>query len=419
MLAIRVIAGLVAGFLLGLMLAGGSSPAAATAVAICATVGTLFVNLIRMTVIPLVASMLVAGVAGIASSGHFGRAGARIVAVALGLLVAASIGSMIVAIPILDRVPIDQAAALALRGPDTAAGGGIPAGAPTLAQWIVDLVPSNVLKAASDGAMIPVIVFAALFGLALSRVAAARRRAVIQLAEGVADAMQRLIGWIIELAPLGVFALAVPLAAKLGWAAAGAVGAYIALVVGTTVAAAVVLLYPLGIWAGPMSARAFLSYAAPAQAIAFAARSSLAALPVAIEEAERAGLPPSTTRLVLPMATAIFHFGAAVAQTVGVLFLARLFGVPLGPLQCASIVVAVVFASFAVPGVPGGSIIAMVPVLAVARVPIEGIGILLAVDTIPDMFRTTANLTGAMTLAAVLPAPPRPAPEVVQRSDTR
>jgi Na+/H+-dicarboxylate symporter len=103
------------------------------------------------------------------------------------------------------------------------------------------------------------------------------------------------------------------------------------------------------------------------------------------------------------MATAIFHFGAAVAQTVGVLFLARLFGVPLGPVQFASIVLAVVFASFAVPGVPGGSIIAMVPVLAVARVPVEGIGILLAVDTIPDMFRTTANLTGAMTLAAVLP----------------
>jgi len=170
------------------------------------------------------------------------------------------------------------------------------------------------------------------------------------------------------------------------------------------VLAALVLLYPLGIWAGPMRMGGFIAYCAPAQAIAFAARSSLAALPVAMEEAERAGLPPSTTRLVLPMATAIFHFGAAVAQTVGVLFLARLFGVPLGPMEFASIVLAVVFASFAVPGVPGGSIIAMVPVLAVAHVPIEGIGILLAVDTIPDMFRTTANLTGAMTLAAVLPA---------------
>jgi Na+/H+-dicarboxylate symporter len=405
MLALRVIVGLVAGFLLGLALAAGWVPGAAAIVALLAIVGTIFVNLIRMTVIPLVGSMLVAGVAGIASSAHFGRGGVRIAVVAVGLLIAASVGSLAIAVPVLAWVPIDQAAALALRGPDAAgtAGSGAAAGAPGFSQWLIELVPSNAIKAASDGAIIPVIVFAVLFGLALSRVHDARRAAVLQVVEGIADAMQKLIGWIIDLAPLGVFALSVPLAAKLGWSAAGAVGVYVALVVGVTILAALVLLYPLGIWAGPMRALAFVAYCAPAQAIAFAARSSLAALPVAMEEAERVGLPSTTRRLVLPMATAIFHFGAAVAQTVGVLFLARLFGVPLGPIQFASIVLAVVFASFAVPGVPGGSIIAMVPVLAVARVPIEGIGILLAVDTIPDMFRTTANLTGAMTLAAVLP----------------
>jgi Na+/H+-dicarboxylate symporter len=407
MLALRVIVGLIAGFLLGLAVAAGWLPGAGTVVAVLSTVGTIFVNLIRMTVIPLVGSMLVAGVAGIASSSQFGRSGVRITALALGLLVAASVGSLLLAVPILERVPIDQAAALALRSPEVAGAPsvGAAAAAPTFSQWLIELVPSNVIKSASDGAIIPVIVFAVLFGLALSRVPDGRRVAVLQAVEGIADAMQKLIGWIINLAPVGVFALAVPLAAKLGWSVAGAVGAYIALVVGITVLAALVLLYPLGIWAGPMRPLAFVAYCAPAQAIAFAARSSLAALPVAMEEAERVGLPPSTTRLVLPMATAIFHFGAAVAQTVGVLFLARLFGVPLGPVQFASIVLAVVFASFAVPGVPGGSIIAMVPVLAVASVPIEGIGILLAVDTIPDMFRTTANLTGAMTLSAVLPAP--------------
>jgi proton glutamate symport protein len=407
MLALRVIAGLVAGFLLGLAVAAGWVPGAGTIVAVLATIGSLFVNLIRMTVIPLVGSMLVAGVAGIASSSQFGRNGIRITVVALGLLVAASVGSLLVAVPILERVPIDQAAALALRSPDVAgaAAAGVAAAAPGFSQWLIELVPSNAFKAASDGAMIPVIVFAVLFGLALSRVQDARRAAVLLVAEGVADAMQKLIGWIVDLAPVGVFALAVPLAARLGWSAAGAVGAYIALVVGITMLATLVLLYPLGIWASPMRALTFAAYCAPAQAIAFASRSSLAALPVALEEAERAGLPQSTTRLVLPMAAGIFHFGAAVAQTVGVLFLARLFGVTLDPIQLASIVLAVVFASFAVPSVPGGSIIAMVPVLAVARVPIEGIGILLAVDTIPDMFRTTANLTGAMTLSAVIPAP--------------
>jgi Na+/H+-dicarboxylate symporter len=102
---------------------------------------------------------------------------------------------------------------------------------------------------------------------------------------------------------------------------------------------------------------------------------------------------------------AVFHLGAAVAQTVGVVFLAHLFGVTLSPSQLASVVFAVVLASFAIPGIPGGSIIAMVPVLAVVNLPLDGVGILLAVDTIPDMFRTTANVTGAMTLTAILPEP--------------
>jgi proton glutamate symport protein len=167
----------------------------------------------------------------------------------------------------------------------------------------------------------------------------------------------------------------------------------------------VALLYPLGVLAGRMPLSAFVSYCAPAQAIAFASRSSLASLPAMVSAAERAGLPPGASRIVMPLALAVFHFGAAVAQTVGVVFLARLYGVTLTPSQMATIVFAVVFASFAVPGIPGGSIIAMVPVLAAASLPLDGIGILLAVDTIPDMFRTTANVTGAQTLTAMLPAP--------------
>jgi len=175
--------------------------------------------------------------------------------------------------------------------------------------------------------------------------------------------------------------------------------------VALTIVAVAVLLYPIGILAGPMSTSAFVSYCAPSQAIAFASRSSLAALPAMVDSAERAGLPPGASRVVLPLAVSVFHFGAAVAQTVGVVFLARLFDVTLTPPQLASVVVAVVLTSFAVPGIPGGSIIAMVPVLAAANLPIDGVGILLAVDTIPDMFRTTANLTGAMTLTAILPSP--------------
>jgi proton glutamate symport protein len=404
-LALRVLIGLVAGFLLGLALVGSSSAAAAVTLQILAPIGTIFVNLIRMTVIPLVVSMLIAGVGGMTASGGLGRTGIRAAAIAVALLTVAAIGSVLVAIPIFARVSIDQGAALALRSATAGlspSGGAGPADS-AVAQWFIDLVPQNIVKAAADGAMLPLIIFAVLFGLALARVSDGRRAAVLRGVEGIAEAMQRLVGWILELAPVGVFALAVPLAARLGLAAAGAVIAYIVVVVLLTIVAAALLLYPLGIVASRMPASAFFAYCAPAQAIAFAARSSLAGLPVILESAERAGLSRQASRVVLPLAVTLFHFGAAVAQTVGVVFLARLFGVTLTPPQLATIVLAVVLASFAVPGIPGGSIIAITPVLAAANLPIEGVGILLAVDTIPDMFRTTANITGALTLVAILP----------------
>ena len=214
--------------------------------------------------------------------------------------------------------------------------------------------------------------------------------------------MQRLVAGILELAPIGVFALAVPLASKLGLTAAGAVLAYIALVVTLTVLMALVLLYPVGIIAGSMPPRAFAAFCGPAQAVAFASRSSLAALPAMIESAEQAQMPPAVSRFILPLAASVSRVGAAVAQPVGVLFLARLYGVTLPPAQLAAVVFPVMLTTFAVSGIPGGSIIAMVPILAAVNLPIEGIGILLAVDTIPDMFRTTANVTGSMTVAAVI-----------------
>lgn len=396
-LTTRVLIGLVAGFIVGL----AAPPALA---AVVAPAGTVFINLIRMTVFPLVVSMLVASIGSIAGSRALGRAGGQAIAMALVLLAIAAAASAAVATPVLARVQVDRAAAQSLQpgpGPTGAARTG-PAADSRIAQWVIDLVTPNVFKSIAEDAMLPVIVFAVLFALALARVREDRRAPVLRVVEGIADAMQRLVAGILELAPFGVFALAVPLAARLGYAVAGAVAAYVVLVVVLTVAAVALLLYPLAIVGGRMTPAAFASFCAPAQAVAFSSRSSLASLPAMIESAERAGAPPVVAGFVLPLAASVFRFGAAVAQTVGVLFLARLYGIALSPVQLASIVVAVIFTTFAVPGIPGGSILAMVPVLRAADVPIDGIGILLAVDTIPDMFRTTANVTGSLAVAAVL-----------------
>jgi proton glutamate symport protein len=403
-LTTRVLIGLVAGFLLGFALAARHVPGGDAIVSTLAVVGTIFVNLIRMTVLPLVASMLVASVGSLAASGALAQAGTRAAVFAVALLAAVALVTVLIAAPILAAIDIDQASALALR-PPAGSGSGVappPAGAPSIAQWFVDLVPPNVVKSAADGAMLPMIVFSVLFGLALARVAAERRDALLLGVQGIADAMQRLVAWILELAPIGVFALAAPLASKLGLAAAGAVAAYVALVVALTIAVGVAVLYPLGVVSARMPLRQFVAYCMPAQAVAFASRSSLAALPAMVESAERAGLPPVASGFILPLAASVFRVGATVAMPVGALFLARLYGVTVSTPQLASIVFATVLASFAVPGIPGGSIIAMVPVLAAANVPVDGIGVLLAVDTIPDMFRTTENVTGSLTLAAVL-----------------
>jgi proton glutamate symport protein len=353
-------------------------------------------------VIPLVVSMLVANVGSMTASRSLGRVGMRAAILAIALLVVAAVTTVLIASPVLSRLQIDQAAAMALHGRDTPSGTAATGAGPGLAQWFVDLVPQNVFKAAADGTMLTVIVFAVLFALTLSRVEAARRDSVLRVAEGIADAMQRLVAGILTLAPLGVFALAVPLAAKLGLSAAGAVMAYIGLVVLLTLVACAFLLYPIGILLGAMSPAAFVALCAPAQAVAFASRSSLAALPAMVESAQRVDMPPVVSGFILPLAASVFRVGGAIAMPVGVLFVARLYGVPLGPTQLASIAFTSVLSSFTVPGIPGGSIIALVPVLASANLPIDGIGILLAVDTIPDMFRSAANATGSLTLAAAL-----------------
>ena len=399
----RVLIGLVAGFLVGFALSGSTAPIAATIIAIAAPVGTIFVNLIRMTVLPLVASMLIASVGSLASSGAIARAGWRAAGVAVAVLAAVAVATVLIAAPIFRSIQIDQAAAMALR-PAAAAttAASASAGAPSIAQWFVDLVPQNVARAAADGAMLPMIVFSVLFAFALARVAEDRRDALLRGVQAVADAMQRLVAWILELAPVGVFALAVPLASRLGLAAAGAVVEYIVLVVALTLLAGVVLLYPLGVVVGRMPLRRFVAYCAPAQAVAFASRSSLAALPAMIESADRAALPAVVSGFILPLAASVFRVGAAVAMPVGALFLARLYGVSVSAPQLASIAFTTVLASFAVPGIPGGSVVAMVPVLAAANLPLDGIGILLAVDAIPDMFRTTENVTGSLTLAAII-----------------
>lgn len=401
-LTLQVLLALLAGLGLGLGLAGLDSPFAQTVLGALGPVGTLFINAIRMTVIPLVTATLIVGVGSAPSPRAVGRLGARSLATFVVVLGAASATGVILGSWLLGAFSFDLATVEAMRASASSEIAG-SASVPTLGEWIIGLVPVNPIKAAADGAMLPLILFSVCFAAALTRVAEERRGAVLRVFEGIQDASLILVRAILSLAPIGVFALAVPLAAKLGLAAAGALVVYIGVVSGICVAFNLLLLYPAAVMLGQVPLRQFAMAALPAQGIAFSSRSSLAALPAMLESVrDTLKLPPTIGSFFIPLAASMFRAGAGIGQTVGVLFIAKLYGVDLGTAQLATIAVTSVITSFSVPGVPGGSILVMIPVLMAAGIPIEGIGILLGVDTIPDMFRTTTNVTGHMAAATIL-----------------
>ncbi len=403
---VRVLLGLVLGLAIGIGVSLSSSPWLLRLPGNVEPVGILFINAIRMTVIPLVVASLVVGVASTGDARTVGRLGVRSIALFVTAVSAAAVFAALCSFPLLARLHIDPGVAASLR--DAAARSsqqGAPGlgQAPSFARWVVELLPTNVFKAAADGAMLPLILFALLLGLALTRVGHESRQAVLRVFQGIADAMLVLVGWVLRFAPLGVFALAIPLAARMGLAAAGALVYYIALLSVVSAAFIVIVLYPATVLIGRVPLGGFARAAAPAQAVAFSSRSSLAALPATIEGARVGmGLPEEIVSFFLPLAASMFRVGAAMAQVVGVLFLARLYGVSLETPQLATVVLTVVLTTFSVPGVPAGAIIVMAPVLFAAGVPVEGLGVLLGVDTIPDMFRTTANVTGWLGGGSIL-----------------
>ena len=408
-LTARVLTGLVAGFGLGLLVSGSDAAWLRALPGVTDPVGALWVNGIRMTVIPLVVSSLIAAVAGAPDPKAIGRVGARaFVAMVLVVLAAAAL-SALVGPSLVALMSIDPAAAALLR--EQAAAGApaqVATQVPSVAQWLVSLVPPNPIAAAAEGALLPLIVSALAFGAAASRISTEGREALLRVVIAVRDAAIVLVRWMLLLAPLGVFALGVGLAARLGVSALGAVAGYVALVCGVSAAFSLLVLYPLAAIGGRVSLRDFARAALPAQAVAFSSRSSMAALPAMVESTGRTlKLGDEISGFFIPLAASTFRAGGGVGQIIGALFLARLYGVDVGATALAAMVLTAVLTCFSVPGIPGGAIITMVPVLAAANIPIAGIGILLGVDTIPDMFRTTTNVTGDLAVATVL-APRRP-----------
>ena len=213
--------------------------------------------------------------------------------------------------------------------------------------------------------------------------------------------MLEVVRWLIALAPIDVFTLVAPTAARLGASLAGALGYYVLAYTGLMILTGAVMCVA-GALGGGVGLRRFLRAAFPAQAVAFSSSSSLASLPALIDSADRLDIPPSLSGFVLPLAVSSFKVCIAVSWLAGTLFLARLYGVPLGIGDHFTVVAAAVALSFATPGVPNGAFLLLAPVLASVGIPAAGVALLIAVDAIPDLFATAANVSADFAAVAIV-----------------
>ncbi|MDZ4257174.1 MAG: dicarboxylate/amino acid:cation symporter [Gemmatimonadales bacterium] len=393
-LTTRVLLALLLGMIVGIALTTIAPAEWRVLAAWLEPVGTLWTRALQMTVLPLVVTLLFTGVlTGGSGIGSLGLRGVVLFVVLLAIVAAVTVA---VVPALFAKVTIDPVAAAALREGTSISTPDMP----SLRDWVVGLMPNNLVAASGTGAMLPIIVATLLFGAAASHLPEQHRSALEVGASAIAAMTLVVVRWVLGLAPIGVFALAVPLTVRLGVSALSAVGAYIGITAGLSLIT-IIALYPLVLARG-VSLRNFLQAAGPGQSIAMSSRSSLAALPAMIEGATSLGLSDRVVGFFLPFSSSLFRLGAAIAIPVGVSFVALLYGVALGPSELLTLALMAVLLSFSVPGIPGGSILIMAPVLIAVGVPVEGVGILLGVDTIPDMFRTTTNVTGTMVAATLV-----------------
>lgn len=400
--ATRVLLGLALGALTGLVLARFDPASAATASAILQPIGRLWLNGLQMTIVPLVVALLIVGVNRARDAAASGRVARRTVLWIVALLFFGAVGAALFAPAALSLLPRDEALVASLRA---AAGSPAANAGPThLADWFAGIVPTNVVASAAQGAIVPLVVFTLLFAFALTRIETARRERIVEFFQGVADTMTVIVGWVLKLAPIGVFALILPVCAQAGTGILQALGWYIALQCSMYVLIAIAM-YGVAATFGREPLLRFGAAIAPVQAVAASTQSSLASLPVMLDSARtRLGYPPSVSALVLPMAVSLFRITSPI-QYIGVsAFIAWAYGVDVTFTQWAVAVVLAVVISIGSAGLPGQAIFmgTNTPVVQSLGLPIEPMGLLLAVEMIPDVFATLGNVTADMAATSVV-----------------
>jgi Na+/H+-dicarboxylate symporter len=398
----RIMVALLAGLVLGISLSMAGPAWLPRSIAAVEPIGLLWLDALRMTIIPLVFALLVTGIASTAATASAGGLATRSLLTFVVILLSAAAFGEIVVTAFLAIWPIPAEAVAALRaGLDNATGEMPPAA--TFAEWLRAIVPTNPVKAAANGEMLPLALFALLFGFAITRLARAPAMLLAEFFQAVVEAMMVIVHWVILVAPIGVFALAYILGARAGVAAVGALAHYLVLVVVAQVLL-IEMVNPLVEVGARLPLSAFARAVAPAQAVAASTQSSLASLPAMVESTRQLRIAPHVSALVLPLAVSVFRFTSPVANLAVVLYSASLFGVELGLGHYVVGAVVGLLMSLASVGLPGqvSFFASITPICLAMGVPVGMLPLLLAVESIPDIFRTIGNVTADVGGTAVL-----------------
>jgi len=395
MLHILIAAGLLLGIVTGILGASGSELFLAIALA-SEPFGTAFMSAIRMVIIPLVMGVIFTGVAKLGDPRKLGRlGGGTLLFFWLTVLPAILIGMGVMRVA-LSFFPVAVI-------PETASGQA-PA-LPGFVDFIVGLIPSNPFAAAASGSLLQLIVFSALLAAATGALEERPRVLLIEFAEAISDALIKLVWWILWTAPVGIFGLTAPVTAQLGW---GVVQSLALFVVATIVGLGVYVVFvylPILKFVGGVGPTHFFGGVFGAASIVFSTTSTAAALPVTLEETKRElGVSATVSDLVLPLGASMYRAGSALFQGGALVFLADLYDVAMPLTALGGAVLATFMVSLTVAPVPSSGVVTLAPALDTVGIPMSGLSILLGVDRIPDMFRSTTNLLGQVTAAVTIDA---------------
>ena len=404
----KILIGLGVGAILGITanaVLGGTSPTVVTINKyIAGPAGQIFLRMLFMIVVPLVFASISLGVAGLGDLKRVGRVGAKAIGYFLvSTALAATLGLVVVSVVRPgERIPeATRHELMATYSTDASSKVEAAATSDFGIQTLVNIVPRNPVKAAADLDMLGIIFFGLVFGAALTMIAVERAKSMLAFLEALNDIVIKIVEIAMRIAPYGVAALIFGVTSRFGFDVVKLLGWYVAAVIGSLLLHVLINISSILRFLVGISPWQFFSRVKSALVTAFSTSSSSATLPTAIATAEdNLGIPRQIAGFVLPLGSTMCMNGTALFEGMTVLTLAQAFGVHLGLGKMIAVMIMSVITAVGAAGVPGGSIPLLVGVLTMFGIPAEGIAIVLGVDRILDMSRTTVNVCGDLSATA-------------------